>query len=161
MAQGKRSGKGSGSGGREPLFRAIESLQRLTELVERRRGQLAREAGLSDSQWRVLEEIGREDFMPSLFARDRETHRAAVSRVLRQLQDNGLVVAEIAAGDARQREYTLTGKGKRLLGQLRRSRERAIDAVWEGLPRAELDRFARFSGELADRLERYASSADR
>ena len=146
--------------GREPLYRAIEGLQRLTELFERRRAQLAREAGLSDAQWRVLDEIGREDFMPSLFARSRETHPAAVSRLLRQLQDRGLVVAKIAAGDGRQREYALTAEGKRVSRQLRRSRERAIDTVWEGLPRAELAQFARFSETLAERLEDYARAQE-
>ena len=75
---------------RDPLYRAIEGLQRLAELFERRRAQLARRVGLSDPQWRVLEEIAREDFMPSLFARRRDAHPAAVSRTLRQLLDRGL-----------------------------------------------------------------------
>ena len=46
------------------LHAAIEALQRLAELFEARREQLAREADLTMSQWRVLEEIASEDFMP-------------------------------------------------------------------------------------------------
>ena len=54
------------------VHRAIEALQRLSELFLGRRRQLAREAGLTESQWRLLEELADEDFMPSLFARRRD-----------------------------------------------------------------------------------------
>ncbi|MGH0034921.1 MAG: MarR family winged helix-turn-helix transcriptional regulator [Myxococcota bacterium] len=138
------------------IDRAIQSLQRLTELFERRRAQLAREVGLTDPQWRVLEEIARDEFMPSLFARARDAHPTAVSRTLRQLQDRDLVSASISSADARQREYEVTARGRRLLERLRTSRERAIDAVWAGLPARDLDRFAAFSQRLADRLDAYA-----
>jgi DNA-binding MarR family transcriptional regulator len=147
--------------GKPPAIdRAIQGLQRLTELFERRRSQLAREVGLTDPQWRVLEEIARDEFMPSLFARARESHPAAVSRTLRQLQERDLVTASISSADGRQRQYAVTGRGRRLLGRLRASRERAIDAVWAGLPARDLERFAAFSERLADRLEAYARDED-
>lgn len=139
------------------LYSAIEGLQRLAEVFDLRRQQLAREAGLTDAQWRVLEEIGREDFMPSLFARRRECTAAAISRTLRQLQDLNLIAVSISAADARQRDYRLTAAGRRTLEKLRQSRERALDAVWSDLPAAEIERFGRFSAELASRLEAYAS----
>ena len=141
---------------RSSLYRAIAALQRLAELFERRRQQLAREAGLSDAQWRVLEEIGRERFMPSLFARSRAMHAAAVSRTLRQLQDEGLVAASLATHDRRQRRYQLTARGRQRLERVRRERSRAIQEVWGVFATGELDRFAAFSERLADRLERYA-----
>jgi len=145
---------------RSALYRAIEALRRLAELFERRRQQLAREAGLSDAQWRVLEEIGREGFMPSLFARSRAMHAAAVSRTLRELQDDGLVVASLATHDRRQRRYQLTTRGRQRLERLRRERARAIREVWGGFSSGELDRFAAFSERLADRLESYAKVRD-
>ena len=141
---------------RDALYPAIEALQRLAELFERRRQQLAREAGLSDAGWRVLEEIGRERFMPSLFARSRALHAAAVSRTLRQLQEAGLVTAALSSQDGRRRRYLLTARGRTRLERLRRARARAIEAVWGGFAAEELSRFAEFSGRLADRLERYA-----
>jgi DNA-binding MarR family transcriptional regulator len=144
-----------------PLYEAIEALQRLAELFERRRQQLARDAGLSDAQWRVLEEIGRERFMPSLFARRRAMHAAAVSRTLRQLQEAGLVSAAIADADGRQRRYELTARGRQRLERLRRERVHAIDAIWQGFSEPELARFAAFSRRLADRLERYAGERER
>jgi DNA-binding MarR family transcriptional regulator len=145
---------------RRPLYEAIEALQRLAELFERRRQQLGRAAGLTEGQWRVLEEIGREGFMPSLFARSRAMHPAAVSRTLRQLQDEGLVEASIAAQDGRQRRYELTARGRERLERLRRERVRAIEMVWKGFGADELERFAAFSGRLADGLERFAAARE-
>jgi len=151
---------GSPGAGGTPLYRAIRGLQRLADVFERRRAQLAREAGVSDAQWRVLEEIGRETFMPSLFARRSRAHPAAVSRTLRQLQERGWVAASISARDGRQREYALTARGRRVLERLREARRRAVDAVWADLPERELARFAAFSEDLARRLERYADERE-
>jgi len=55
----------------DPLPAAVAALQRLADVFAERREQLAHSAGLSEAQWRVLEEIASEDFMPSLFARAR------------------------------------------------------------------------------------------
>jgi DNA-binding MarR family transcriptional regulator len=138
------------------LYRAIEGLQRLAELFAERRRELAREAGLSEGEWRLLEEIDGLRFMPSLFARRSAKSPAAVSRTLRALRDRGQVRAAIAEGDARQRAYRLTPAGRRVLARLRTSRARAIAAIWEPLPRGEIERFGRFAAELAGRLEAYA-----
>jgi DNA-binding MarR family transcriptional regulator len=140
---------------------AIEGLSRLSDVFDLRRQQIARDVGLTDAQWRLLEEIAREDFMPSLFARRRRCSPAAVSRTLRQLQEAGLVRAAIAEADARQRAYSLTARGRRLMERTTESRRRALDAVWRDLPEAEVARFARFSAELAERLEQYADEEAR
>ena len=66
-------------------YEAIRVLQELADVFEKRRQQLAAEAGVSDLQWRVLEQVAEEDFMPSLFARSRSQSPAGVSRTLRQL----------------------------------------------------------------------------
>ena len=141
------------------IDRAIEGLQRLAGLFAERRRQLAREAGVSEGEWQLLEEIAGERFMPSLFARRREVTPAAVSRKLRRLKGRGCVRATIDAGDARQRSYRLTAEGRRVLARLRESRTRAIAAIWEPLPASELARFGRFAEELADRLEAYARAS--
>lgn len=134
---------------------AIAALGRLTDAVQARRASLARGAGLSEAQWRVLEEIATTHFLPSLFARERRSSPAAVSKLLRQLVDKRLVRAAIPAEDARQRRYELTAAGRRAMDRLRRSRRQAIEAVWEPLPRGELEHFARFADGLAERLEAY------
>jgi len=145
---------------RQALYAAIDALQRLAELMDRRRRQLAEVVGLSDPQWRVLEQIGRDDFLPSLFARSRECSPAAVSRTLRQLLERELVAVSISQRDARRRDYALTLEGRRLLDELQQRRERALDAVWTDFSRDELERFVRFGAELADRLEIYAAQAE-
>ena len=145
---------------RQALWSAIEQLGRLTELMERRRQQLARAVGLTPQQWRLLEEVATEDFMPSLFARAQECTPAAVSRILRQLLEMGMVEVSIAAGDARRRHYTLTTSGRQALDALRAGREDALKAVWGSFKSEDLARFAAFGGELANRLEAYAAQAE-
>jgi DNA-binding MarR family transcriptional regulator len=139
---------------------AIECLGRLAELYQRRREQLAGSVGLTDQQWGVLEEIATEHFMPSLFARERESSAAAVSKILRQIQDKGFVVATIAKGDARMRKYALTSAGKRVMERLRESREAAIREVWLTLDGDGMRAFTSFGGELIERLDAYASAAE-
>src|SRR5215475_12372278 len=67
---------------RERIDSAIGALQRLAEVVVERRRQLAREVGLSEAEWRLLEEIAAERFMPSLFAGRRDGPAAGFSRVV-------------------------------------------------------------------------------
>jgi len=141
---------------RPEIHRAIAALQRLCELFALRRQQLAADAGLTESQWRLLEEIADEAFMPSMFARRRDCTPAAISRGLRSLLERDWVTAEIARGDARQRHYRLTAEGRRVLDRLRRGRERAIAAVWQGIDAGALSGFVSFAGELSDHLESYA-----
>jgi DNA-binding MarR family transcriptional regulator len=142
----------------ETIHQSIAHVQRLAELFQQRRQQLARGAGLSEQQWRVLEEISTERFIPSLFARSRESSAAAVSKVLRQLLDRELVRVSVSQTDGRQRQYELSARGQRMLERLRRDRQRAIDAIWSDLPADELGRFNRLSAELIGRIERYAAS---
>ncbi|HKU44387.1 MAG TPA: MarR family transcriptional regulator [Polyangiales bacterium] len=135
---------------------AIARLTRLTELFEQRREQLAAHVGLTASQWNVLEEISTEHFMPSMFAKSEERSRAAVSKVIRQLLDRGLIQVAISAADGRQRDYALTADGQATLAKLRAERERAIEAIWLQLNPAQLEQFNAFSSDLIERIERYA-----
>ncbi len=140
---------------RTQVFHSIASLQRLSELFRERRLQLANQVGLSEVQWRVLEEIAGENFMPSMFARRRERTPAAVSRTLRALLDRSLISVEISSADARQRNYRLTVAGRELLEDLEERRERAIGSIWSKFTAEELEGFRLFSDELSARLEAY------
>jgi DNA-binding MarR family transcriptional regulator len=138
------------------IRRAIEALQRLADLLGERRSQLAREAGLTEQQWRVLEEIAAPGFLPSLFARRSETTPAAVSKVLRQLLEKGFVTVSIAEGDARQRAYEPTAKGRKALARIEAARAEAVASVWGRLELRDLSRFADLAEDLAGRLDAYA-----
>jgi len=137
------------------IQQAIEALQGLVEVFEDRREALARSVGLSPTQWQVLEQVGRDDFMPSLFARRRDVSAAAVSRTLRQLLDQRLVDVQISPRDARQRLYRVTEKGRKALDEVHDERQRAITAVWEALSDTDLKRFEKLSRGLAERLLAY------
>jgi len=140
------------------IQRTIEALQGLVEVFEDRREALARSVALSPVQWQVLEQVGRDDFMPSLFARHREVSAAAVSRTLKQLLDQRLVEVQISPRDARQRLYRVTAKGRKALDRVREERERAIGEVWEVLSDTDLTRFERLCGELTHRLRAYEAA---
>ncbi len=159
-SEAKKTAPGPGSRRAQGLFAAIEGLARLADVFDRRRRQLAGAVGLTDTQWRLLEEIAREDFMPSLFARRRACTPAAISRTLKQLQGQSLIKVSIATHDARQRDYTLTASGRRVVVRMRAGRQRALDAVWSDLDEADIERFGRFGAALADRLEAYADTHD-
>jgi DNA-binding MarR family transcriptional regulator len=148
----------SGSG--TALRDALAALQRLADAFAQRREQLARFAGLSEAQWRILDEIAAESFMPSLFARRRARSPAAVSKVIRQLLDQGLVAVAIADGDGRLRHYRLTPAGRVAIETVRRDRERALERIWADFDPAELARFAGFAAELAERMEAHARTEE-
>jgi DNA-binding MarR family transcriptional regulator len=138
------------------VHEAIGRLQRLAELFHQRRAQLAQSVGLTEAQWEVLERIASEHFMPSLFARHRESSAPAVSRIIRQLLRKKLITVSVSDTDGRQRRYQLTARGQKTLEALRATRRRAIDAVWMHLDPHALAVFTQFSGELITRLEAYA-----
>jgi DNA-binding MarR family transcriptional regulator len=138
------------------VHQAIETLQKLSELLQRRRIQLAKQVGLTEQQWRVIEEIMTEHFMPSLFARNRDSSAAAVSKIIRQLTEKQLINVTISQVDGRQRRYVLTAKGKKLMEQLRLHRRRAIDAIWTDLDIQELKQFNRFSSRLMQSIETFS-----
>lgn len=140
---------------------AIACLQRLTEVFQARREQLACDVGLTEHQWAVLEQTTSEHFMPSMFARSRRSSAAAVSKTLRQLIDKGLVSAAIDAKDGRQRHYELTAKGRKVMDQLRQSRSAAIRDVWLKFDEKRLRAFSEFAGELCEQLESYSRRADK
>jgi len=137
------------------VHQAIAALGRLADAFRRRREQLALSVGLSDGQWSVLEEISREHFMPSMFARTRDSSAAAVSKTLRQLLDKGLVGVALSKSDGRQRTYGLTAKGKRVLETLRLERELAIEKIWLTLQSDAVKNFVAFATQLSDKLEQY------
>lgn len=142
-------------------LRAIGCLRQLTELFTARREQLAAAVGLTEHQWAVLEQTTSEHFMPSMFARSRQSSAAAVSKTLRQLIDKGLVSAVIDAKDGRQRRYELTPKGRRVMDQLRLNREAAVRDIWMKFEPKRLRAFTEFATELSERLESYSRRADK
>lgn len=140
---------------------AIACLRQLTELFSARREQLAAAVDLTEHQWAVLEQTTSEHFMPSMFARSRQSSAAAVSKTLRQLIDKGLVSAAIDEKDGRQRRYELTAKGRRVMDQLRQNREAAVRDIWMKFEPKRLRDFTEFATELSEKLESYSRRADK
>lgn len=135
---------------------AIQQLSRLTQLFQKRRAQLAKRAGVTEQQWHTLEQISASDFMPSMFARDEDSTPGAVSKLLRQLLDKGLIKVSISTHDARQRNYELTAAGRRVIKSVEEYRNDAIRKVWSRLNPDQLRQFTAFNQELIANLERYS-----
>ena len=139
---------------------AIAALQRLTDTFQDRRIQLARTVGLSEQQWRVLEEISLEHFIPSLFAKDRDSSPAAVSKIIRQLLDKDLIHVSISEEDGRQRDYALTALGQHTMKRLREERQHAIEAIWMRMKPADLEHFRDITRHLTQAIEAYAQQKE-
>jgi DNA-binding MarR family transcriptional regulator len=145
----------------EQALSAVEVISRLAGLFAVRRRQLAERAGLTVQQWQALESVQREHFMPSLFAAERDSSPAAVSKILRQLSDKGLIEAELSRVDGRQRNYSVTPAGRLCLDGLRAERQRAIEHVWMQLSEQELEQFEAVGSKLALLLEQFAEEDSR
>lgn len=145
---------------RARIFQAIEQLQQASALFSHRRGQLAAAVGLTEAQWRVMEGIATQHFMPSLFAKSQDHTGSAVSKLLRQLLDKKLIRVSISSNDARRRSYELTAQGRKTMDKLRELRAEAIETVWAGLPTSELAAFNAFADKLIARLREKAAEAD-
>ena len=141
---------------RETVHEAISLVQRLTDVFHKRRAALAGEVGLTEKQWLVLERISDEHFMPSMFAKEQASSPAAVSKIVRQLIDKGVVSVSLSDADARQREYQLTASGKQMMSELRVLREAAIDKIWMAREQAELDSFCDFMAQLIASIETFS-----
>jgi DNA-binding MarR family transcriptional regulator len=143
---------------RGKIFLAIEQLQQASALFSKRRSQLASAVGLTEAQWRVMEGIATQHFMPSLFAREQDHTGSAVSKLLRQLLDKKLIRVSISTGDARQRSYELTAAGVKVMDKLRDLRIEAIEDVWADLPPKQLAAFSAFAEKLIARLREKAAA---
>jgi DNA-binding MarR family transcriptional regulator len=92
-----------------------------------------------------------------MFAQSEATSRAAVSKVIRQLLDRGLIQVAISAVDGRQRDYALTADGQATLSKLRAEREKAIEGIWLPLDPDAVSHFSNFADELITRIQRHAA----
>jgi len=141
----------------ELTYSAINSLNKLFDIFQKRRAAIAAEVGLTDMQWQVLEEVSTVHFMPSLFATKRESSRAAVSKILKQLTGKGLLDVALNSKDGRVREYFLTREGENIMKKIRASREDAILKIWMNYSEKQLMDFCEFNEDLISSMESYLS----
>ena len=141
---------------RQLALNAISVVGHLAELFLKRRSELAAAADLTEQQWLVLERITDEHFMPSMFAKERESSQAAVSKILRQLTEKDLIASGFSAADARKREYQLTTKGRQVMTRLRALRNEAVEQIWMEFDEEKLTTFCTFGAEIIASIESYS-----
>jgi DNA-binding MarR family transcriptional regulator len=114
-------------------------IYRVSSLMNGRlQGQL-RAVGVNLSKWRVLSVLqahGRCNLsrIVDLTLMEQPT----VSRVVANLEEEGMIDRRISAGDTRVTEVTLTAKGAAVFGEIRPIAVRRQRAALEGLSKAEL-----------------------
>jgi len=109
-----------------PLFLRDEELTRGIELLDAAHGALLaqpdrplREQGLGRNHGRILSCIGRQPGITMVELQDRvQLTKQTVSRLLGELQDNGLITRAASRRDRRQRLLELTPAGRELDDQL-------------------------------------------
>lgn len=141
---------------REKVYKAIEQLRALSHVYMKKRRELAQKVDLTEAQWRMLEEISDEGFMPSLFAAKSDLTKAAVSKILKQLQEQKLVEVSSSEKDGRVKEYQLTKRAAGKLEKLREHRRQAIDAIWMKTDEPLLDASLEFNEALIQRFLEYS-----
>jgi DNA-binding MarR family transcriptional regulator len=111
--------------------------------------------GLTEREWGILEEISSEHFIPSMFARARDSSAAAVSKTIRGLLDKELVTVSVSKNDGRQRHYELTPRGERVMKALRARRQAAVEDIWLKLDPGKLAAFTEVGTTVVERIEEY------
>ncbi len=145
---------------REYAYEAIELMRLLTAVFLKRRGQLAAKVGLTEQEWILLERMQTEHFMPSMFAKERDSSPAAVSKILRRLMEKKIIEAQLSNKDSRKREYCLTAEGKKVMSSLREMRERAIKNIWMTFDEKTLSTFCDFGSRLIESIELYSQKEE-
>lgn len=99
-----------------------------------------RHCGINVARWRllsVMQSIGTCS-QSDLTART-TIGPAAVTRILKDFERDGLIERETSPEDARQTLVTLTDKGRRLVAKTARQREKVLAATFEGFTGSDID----------------------
>ena len=73
----------------------------------------------------------------------------------KQLLDKALLKVTISRQDGRQRQYSLTAKGQKVMHHLRGLREEAIAEIWSVLSEGELRAFTGVNDKLLENMRIY------
>ena len=120
------------------LLRQTDAVRRFNRFYTRRIGVLEEhllESPYSLTQVRVLYEIAhREEPTATALRRDLGLDAGYLSRIVRGLETNGLVLRRRSATDGRESLLSLTAKGRRKLAPLEKRSDAQVSAMLRGLP---------------------------
>lgn len=117
-----------------------------------------RQCGINVARWRLLSvaQIVGTCSQSDLTART-TIGPAAVTRILKDFERDGLITRETSSEDARQTLVTLTEKGRRLVAKIAQQREKVLAATFDGFSVAEIeaitDLLGRMGANLGSRME--------
>jgi len=104
----------------EETFRLLREICRFREKLQAARNELAREFGLTDARWLVLDTVEDKARTTSSIGRFLGLTRQSVQRTVRHLAGDGFVTLGHNPDHARARLVTISEKGALALGKLRK-----------------------------------------
>jgi DNA-binding MarR family transcriptional regulator len=137
---------------------AFRGLIRTLGLIERVMQPYFAQFGISGAQWGVLRTLHRAEQEGSAGLRLTDLSERllirppSVTGVIDRLERAGLVMRSSVKEDLRAKKVELTAQGRELLGRVLAVHEGQIDAVMNGLSRAEQAEFNRLLDKLSEHL---------
>jgi DNA-binding MarR family transcriptional regulator len=130
---------------RNQLSLAADSLGRVAPAVSRwvERALLAARPPLTPAQFLALDAIAAESLVASELARRAAVTRAAVSQLVAQLEEGGLIERLPGSGDRRREPLTLSLAGAAALTSARNAVRAGLAQLLGGLPPPEAEALAR------------------
>ncbi len=111
--------------------------------------------GIGAMDWRMMVMLTKEPDIPvSRASKVIGIDKAAVSRSLTRLHENGLVEPKIPAGDSRRKTWSLTKKGQRLHGEILKIALDRQQKILEGFTKQEILSLNAMLGRLLANISR-------
>jgi len=112
-----------------------------------------RQCGINVARWRLLSVA---QIVGTCSQSDLTAHTtigpAAVTRILKDFERDGLITRETSPEDARQTLVTLTEKGRRLVARVAQQREKVLAAAFDGFNAADIEAVTDLLGRMGANL---------
>lgn len=116
-----------------------------------------RNAGITEQQWRVLRVLNDNGVLEAgAVARNALLYAPSVTRIVKDLQQRGLVDRQTDPDDARRSRISITAQGKGFVQETARETRKLLDIYDEAFGSERLNAFRQEALELAKCLQKFA-----
>lgn len=123
---------------------------------------ILREHGITETQWRVLRALTTgESLRASRLATMTLISGPSLTRILRALDEQGLISRRVEAGDQRASQISITAAGRKLIATVAPFSEARYQSIGERIGADRMDQLYALLGELPARLRAPDTTAAR
>ncbi|MCM5570536.1 homoprotocatechuate degradation operon regulator HpaR [Burkholderiaceae bacterium FT117] len=116
---------------------------------------ILREHGITETQWRVLRALTTDDSLrASRLAALTLISGPSLTRILKALDERGLIARRVEAGDLRAARISITAAGRRLIARVAPHSEARYRSIGERIGPTRMDQLYALLGELPERLRK-------